>query len=61
MGTAVWGGAGGVGVEGAVIASGSCGVVKGGFWIGKWIMDLDALPAFVGVLGRSRRGELSWR
>ena len=24
---------------------GSGGAVKGGFWIGKWIIDLGALPA----------------
>ena len=30
---------------------GSGGAVKGRFWIGKWIIDLGALPALGRVLG----------
>ena len=45
MGTAVWDGAGVGGVE----VLGGCWVVGGGsgrrLWIGKWIIDLGALPA----------------
>lgn len=45
---------------GGVEVLGGCWVVGGGsgrgFWIGKWIIDLGALPALWRGFGRSGRG-----
>ena len=40
-----------LGVEGGECLWGLVGRCEGRLWIGKWIIDLGALPAFGGVLG----------